>query len=285
MSDYGTTPNPADPRPVGEQNVRAPASRRFVVLTVLGVMLVTAAVAGVAWLLLGGDSQTGAVPDELAAICSESTRLRAAADAGDLAAMEAIVSQWQRPADDVAADPATADLANKVLVVLAAWRYIEVVSGDPSVMVIPALRLELDCTRLDLVDDVAPSGAGDATSFEEPTTTAAPTTVPPTTTAAVRPPATPAPSDEPCEGASGCAFENGIDLAAVRSELAAELTSTGLPTALDDVDCEQGAVPPNRVPVGDTFVCVVAPDVNGALSAFEVTVTGIGEYRWEWADV
>lgn len=262
----------------------APASRRFVVLTVVGVVLAVATVAGAAWLLLSGDGETDAVPVELAAFCRESSQLRAAADAGDITAMEGIVGGWERPADEVAADPAVADLAGKVVTVLAARRYIEVVSGDPSFMVIPALRLELECTRLDLVDEVAPSPEGDDTPFEAPESTAAPTTAPVTTTTAAPAPPEPAPTSEPCEGASGCAFENGIDIAGLRSELAAELTSTGLPTTPDDVGCEQGAVPPNRVPVGDSFVCVVTPDVNGALSAFEVTVTGIRQYEWKWAD-
>lgn len=275
MSGYGAAPEPVAPGPVGGPGGRAPASRRFVVLTVVAVVLVMATIAGVAWLLLGGNNEAGTVPDELAAICQGSSQLRAAADAGDLAAMEGIVGGWEPAADDQSSDLGVADLGDKVLTVLAAWRYIEVVSGDPSFMVIPALRLELECTRLDLVEDVAPSQAGDDTTFEA--TTTVPTTAP--TTTAPAPPA-PAPSDEPCEGASGCAFENGIDLAAVRTELAAELNSAGLPTAADDVDCE-GDVPPNRVPVGDSFVCVVTPEVNGALSAFEVTVTGIGEYRWD----
>ncbi len=284
MSDYGAVPSPAAPGPAASEG-GAPASRRFVVLTVVGVVLLIGLIAGAAWLLLGGGSESDAVPGELAAVCRESSQLRAAADTRDLTTMEGIVGGWERPEDDLAADPAAADLASKAVTVLAAWRYIVVVSGDPSDMVIPALRLELECTRLDLVDDVAPPVAGNSTSFEEPTSTAAPTTVPPTTATSAPPSAAPTQSDEPCEGASGCSFENGIDLAAVRSELAAELTSTGLPTAADDVDCEQGDTPPNRVAVGESFVCVVTPDVNGALSAFDITVTGIGQYRWQWADI
>jgi len=285
MSGSGAAPGPAAPFTTGAQSGPAPASRRFVVLAIVGVLLVVAAIAGVAWLLIDDDSSAVSVSDELATACRESGQLGAAADDGDLLEMERIVGQWEQPESAPPADSGAVKLDNDVLKVVLAWAYIDAVSGDPSVMVIPALRLELECTRLGLVDDVAPSQAGDDTSFEDPETTTAPTIAPATTTTVALPPEAPGPSDEPCEGASGCAFENGIDLNAVRSELAAELTSGGFPTAADDVDCEQGDVPPNSVPVGGSFPCVVTPDVNGALSAFEVTVTGVGTYRWESVDV
>jgi len=261
-----------------------PASRRFVVVTIAGVLLMVAAIAGVAYLVLDSDRSAVSVADELETACRESSQLRAAADDGDLLEMERIVGQWEQPESAPPSGSGTVELDSAVVRVILAWSYIEAVSGDPSVMVIPALRLELECTRLDLVDDVVLSQAGDDTSFEDPETTTAPTTASTTTSTTTLPPAAES-GDEPCEGASGCAFDNGIDVAAVRGELAAELTSGGFPTAADDVDCEQGEAPPNRVPVGRSFPCVVTPDVNGALSAFEVTVTGVGTYRWEGVDV
>lgn len=78
--------------------------------------------------------------------------------------------------------------------------------------------------------------------------------------------------------------DNGIDLNALRTELAEALTAEGFPTRPHDVDCA-GEGPPNRVPPGDSFTCTVPPDVNGALTVFVVTVTGIGTYEWEYADV
>lgn len=122
-------------------------------------------------------------------------------------------------------------------------------------------------------------GGGDAPTTTSPTSTST-SAVPPTT-------ATSALAQGPdCEGASGCAFENGIDFASLRTELAAALTGDGFPTAADDVDCETNSPgPPNRVPVGASFGCVVTPDVNGSLTYFDVTVTGLGTYAWEYADV
>lgn len=280
MSEHGSTPSPAPPPPTPAPG-GAPASRKFVVLAVLGGLVVVALIACAAWLLVGSED-TAAVPDELAAICGQSSQLRAAVDDSDLAAMAEIVRGWDEPETDPSSDQGVADAGARVVTVLAAWRYIEVVSGDPEAMLVPALRLELQCTRLGLVDEVA---AADNGAFQEPSTTAPSTTAPPTTTTAAPAPPEPAPGGEACEGASGCAFENGIDLSAVRRELAAELTGSGLSTAPDDVDCEQGNVPPNRVPVGDSFECVVTPDVNGSLSAFDVTVTAVGQYRWDWAEV
>ncbi len=116
------------------------------------------------------------------------------------------------------------------------------------------------------------------------------TTTSVTTTSTSAPPdttTTSAPALEiECEGVSGCSFDNGIDFSILRSELAAALTGDGFPTESDDVDCDMDSQrPPNRVPVGSSFGCVVMPEANGALTYFDVTVTGAGKYSWEYLDV
>ena len=115
-----------------------------------------------------------------------------------------------------------------------------------------------------------------------PTTTAPPTTATAPPTSAVPPRQVAAPD---CEGVSACNFENGIDVAALRVELANDLTLSGYPTPPDGVDCEQGSTPSNRVAIGASFQCLVPPEVNGALTLFIVTVTGPGTYMWEYADI
>lgn len=107
------------------------------------------------------------------------------------------------------------------------------------------------------------------------------TSAPPDTTTTIA-----ATIEAECEGVSGCSFDNGIDFSVLRSELAAALTSDGFPTEADDVDCDMDSQgPPNRIPVGSSFGCVVMPEVNGALTYFAVTVTGVGTYSWEYLDV
>lgn len=144
-----------------------------------------------------------------------------------------------------------------------------------------------------------PGDADNARAILESVSSALPTTsqpVPPSTSpmsdSASSSPASsdPIPSTQPqssttaCEGVSACSFDNGIDIAALRSELAGALTSDGLPTQPGDVDCDTGQ-PPNRVQIGGNFGCVVTPEANGALTYFSVTVTGIGTFTWQYEDV
>ena len=80
-------------------------------------------------------------------------------------------------------------------------------------------------------------------------------------------------------GASACAFDNGIDFNNLRAQISDELgTYFGAPIA--DVNCDVGAAPPNRVPVGETFPCTVT-DGYGESSGVTVTVVGDPPF-YEW---
>lgn len=137
------------------------------------------------------------------------------------------------------------------------------------------------------VSDVRATTTTSSTTTSTTSTTAPPPPPTPTTVLPTEIPIVAAPPTTACEGVSGCLFENGIDLSALRTELAGVLTSDGLPTAPDDVDCQSDPQTsgPNRVRIGESFNCTVTPDVNGALTLFIVTVTAIGTYSWEIADV
>ena len=88
------------------------------------------------------------------------------------------------------------------------------------------------------------------------------------------------PGEGECDvAASGCAFDNGIDVAELREEIDQEL-STYLGTELA-VNCDVGPSPPNRVAVGETFPCEVT-EVSGAVSGVTVTVTPEAPfYQWD----
>ncbi len=100
------------------------------------------------------------------------------------------------------------------------------------------------------------------------TTTTAPAPAPIETATTPAPPPATAPTTTECHGASGCAFDNWIDLDALQAELAADLSSSGAPTSPDQIDCSQGAAP-NRVAVGERFFCVVPFEVHTFLYVFE----------------
>lgn len=172
-----------------------------------------------------------------------------------------------------------------------AWSSL-VTSGDAAILDnCPNLEADhLKSPTVEFPNDVSSDEVSGSTGsrVEPKSSTAPPSTAAPATTHAVGVPPTSegSPTTE-CEGVSGCLFDNGIDLGALRAELASALTQEGFPTAPTDVGCTTGPQisGPNRVRIGGSFECVVPPDVNGALTVFSVTVTGIGTYTWDYADV
>lgn len=114
-------------------------------------------------------------------------------------------------------------------------------------------------------------------SIAPPTTT----TAPPTTAPRATPPTT------ACQGASGCAYDNGIDFNELRNEIAADSTASSRPVSADDVDCDSQSTKwsPNRTPVGERISCLLPMDGYWAITLYDVTVLGNGKYRWEIADV
>lgn len=131
------------------------------------------------------------------------------------------------------------------------------------------------------------------TTTEQTTTTTSPTSSTSTTTATASisnagfdlgalPKAKPrlneggGPSIEGCTmGASACGFENGIDLADLKGEIANGMSVPGgMQFTSDDVYCDGGQVPPNRTGSGKEFACSLS---IGDLS-YWVYVTPSGGY-------
>lgn len=81
-----------------------------------------------------------------------------------------------------------------------------------------------------------------------------------------------------CEGASGCAYDNGIDFEELREDIVEGVRHKLLD--VPEVDCDRpNDLPPNRVRVGGTLWCVF--DVSTGLFA-EVKVEVRRDGGWDW---
>lgn len=125
--------------------------------------------------------------------------------------------------------------------------------------------------------DFAAPSEGTTTGDPAPTTTSTTSTTS-TTISEPTPPSTSAATSEPCIGASACAYDNGIDFADLRRNIAAALAADH-DAVSPEVDCDSpNAMPPNRVPPGQVIICVAA-DADGATGTIEVSPEGFGQYR------
>ncbi len=81
-------------------------------------------------------------------------------------------------------------------------------------------------------------------------------------------------------GVSACAFDNGIDFNDLRSEIASVLQESA-EIVVEDVNCDVGQMPPNRVPIGGVIPCAVTLQ-DGRTSSVEVAVVSSSPYyRWD----